>query len=279
MDFSIILFSALVITGVIWWIDRQFLSPKRKLRGEKLKESGVEKAALEEVYKEPILVEYARAFFPVILIVFILRSFLFEPFRIPSGSMYPGLWIGDFILVNKYSYGVRLPILNKKIIPVSEPRRGDVMVFRYPKDTSTNFIKRVIGLPGDRVVYRNKRLYVNDKLVTQGDGREYLLKTPDAGVQTMRLFSEKLGGKTHSIILGPETEYVFPGTSPKVYDITVPAGHYFVMGDNRDHSNDSRYWGMVPEEYLIGKAVMIWFSSASWDLGKIVWSRIGTIIK
>ncbi len=276
MDFSVYLFIALVITGLIWWFDRQYVLPKRLDRGEKLKESGVPEEELKAVYKEPLLVEYSRAFFPVILIVFILRSFLFEPFRIPSGSMYPNLVVGDFILVNKYIYGIRLPIINKKIIPIRDPRRGEVMVFRYPQDTTKNYIKRIVGLPGDQIEYKDRKIIINGKEVEQGQPRDYLLKEPGEAQETMWLVEEKLGQESHSIILRPDSRFAGLTLGDKVF--RVPQGHYFVMGDNRDNSNDSRAWGTVSESYIVGKAVLVWFNGV-FPSGPIEWDRIGTIIK
>ena len=261
MDFALILFIALIVTGTISLWDRLL----RRSRRETLTEVG-------ETRKESWLVEYSKAFFPVILVVFLLRSFIVEPFRIPSGSMLPSLHIGDFILVNKFRYGIRLPVINEKIIDVSKPERGEVMVFRFPHDTSINFIKRVVGLPGDKIEYKNKRLHVNGQpvpLVPQGefDFREVSQKT-----HIGKRYLETLDAVTHEIIVDPSKQ-----TTETSY--AVPEGHYFVMGDNRDHSNDSRYWGFVPEQNIIGKAFFIWFS---WDLegsGDLAWDRIGNSVQ
>jgi signal peptidase I len=255
-DFSFFLLVATIVTGVIW--GGYLLVRKHK-------------ADVSAEEKEPLIVEYARSFFPIVLIVLLLRSFLAEPFRIPSGSMMPTLLIGDFILVNKFTYGIRLPVINKKVLELNEPQRGDIVVFRYPKEPSVDYIKRVVGLPGDKVAYYNKKLYINDVPVNQvslgsyqgiGQGREM------TGAEH-RL--EKLADIEHSILIrdgAPTVEGVF----------VVPAGSYFVMGDNRDNSNDSRYWGVVPEENLVGKAFFIWMSW-DWQHKGVGLDRIGTVLK
>jgi signal peptidase I len=221
--------------------------------------------------QEPIIVEYARSFFPVVLIVLLLRSFIFEPFRIPSGSMMPTLLIGDFILVNKFTYGIRLPVLNTKVIDNGSPKRGDIVVFRFPKDPTVDYIKRVIGLPGDRISYYNKQIQVNGNSMKQTTLGLYQGGT-QAGTmdrENLALLSENLGDVTHDILVRKGEPSVREG------EFVVPAGHYFVMGDNRDNSNDSRYWGAVPEANLVGRAFFIWMS---WDSGKpgISFNRIGT---
>jgi len=276
MDFSLIMFLLLCLTGVVWGLDHWLWARQRQRNAEAvLQAGGVERTAVK-VRKEPVYVEYARAFFPVILIVFLLRSFIVEPFRIPSGSMLPSLLIGDFILVNKFSYGIRLPILNIKISNIDLPKRGEVAVFRFPGDTSINYIKRIIGIPGDRILYRDKKLYINGELMSQVSARPYI--RPQTGEQignAVRL-TENLAGIQHDILLMDRPEY-----TPA--EFVVPLNHYFVMGDNRDQSNDSRYWGFVPDENLVGKAFLIWFS---WDLTgheiwfwqRIVWKRIGSSI-
>lgn len=275
MDFSLIMLVALIVTGGIWIIDRLFLVPGRRRAAEMMKNAGAREDEIAKVRKESVLVEYARAFFPVILIVFLLRSFLVEPFRIPSGSMLPSLLVGDFILVNKYQYGIRLPVVNTKILDMGQPKRGDVMVFRFPGDKSVNYIKRVIGLPGDHVEYRDKKLYINGAVMDQNDSRPYKgrLNIRHSIVESL---TEDLGNMKHDI-LNTDREYFGPT------EFNVPKGQYFVMGDNRDYSNDSRYWGYVPDENLVGKAFLVWFS---WDIDsldkevweKIVWERIGNSI-
>lgn len=263
MDFSLILFLLVCATGLIWGLDHLIWAPRRR--------HGTPAA------KEPVYVEYARAFFPVILIVFLLRSFLVEPFRIPSGSMLPSLYIGDFILVNKFSYGIRLPVINRKVIDVASPKRGDVVVFRFPHDTSINYIKRVVGVPGDRVVYKGKVLYINGQVMPQSDERPYRSSTLGELYGDVVRASEELNGVKHDILKMDRPD-------PDGIDRIVPPGHYFVMGDNRDQSNDSRFWGFVPDENLVGRAFLIWFSwdladrSDKWFWQRILWERIGNTI-
>lgn len=259
MNFELILVLATAITGVVALVDRMVWEPARR------------EAAVTE--KVPVLIDYSRSLFPVLLIVLVLRSFVAEPFRIPSGSMYPTLYIGDFIVVSKFSYGIKLPVIQEKIIPVGEPKRGDVVVFKYPKDPDLDYIKRIVGLPGDTIQYINKQLIINGKPVDM----RFVTKFHDTGAGAMLdgagVYEECLPdeSKCHHILLDDETR---PGRS-LLSPVRVPEGHYFVMGDNRDHSNDSRYWGFVPERNLKGRAVMIWMS---WDDG-IRFDRIGTLIK
>jgi len=275
MDFALIMLLILVGTGALWSLDRWLWSASRESTAQALANAGrLEEAALAR--KEPIYVEYARAFFPVILIVFCIRSFLVEPFRIPSGSMLPSLFIGDFILVNKYSYGVRLPIINSKIVGVGQPKRGDVAVFRFPGNPSINYIKRVIGVPGDRILYKDKKLYINGKYMEQLNRKPYLFTSgSDAQGEASRIL-ESLDGVQHDILTTNRPD-------PPLPEIVVPEGKYFVMGDNRDHSNDSRYWGFVPDQNLVGRAFLIWFSwnmseQDQWFWQRIVWNRIGNTI-
>ncbi|MSQ48957.1 MAG: signal peptidase I [Betaproteobacteria bacterium] len=251
MSFALFLFLLLLVSGLVWCIDKYFLRNKRPKDA-----------------KQPWWVEYSISFFPVILIVFILRSFLVEPFKIPSGSMIPTLLIGDFILVNKFSYGIRLPVIHTKLIELGSPSRGDVMVFRYPADPSLDYIKRVVGLPGDRLEYRNKELYLNGKAVPRRQVADYESRER---LQYFPRYLESFEGAEHAIILEKEV----PGFVAHGLDFkhagncdynsgglvcTVPAGHYFVMGDNRDNSSDSRVWGFVPDGNIVGKAFFIWLN-------------------
>jgi signal peptidase I len=255
LGFATVLLLATTITGLIWAIDAFVLSKKRA------KDSG-----------DPVVVEMAKSFFPVILVVFLLRSFLYEPFKIPSGSMVPTLLVGDFILVNKYTFGIRLPVINKKIIDVNLPKSGDVMVFRYPENPSKDFIKRVIGTPGDTVEYKSKRLTINGQPVATEKAGIFTEVDERMGMTQFDQFSEKLGDKSHSMMVNPRYPVIslsgvrqFKYNKNCVYSeegvtCKVPEGHYFMMGDSRDNSDDSRYWGFVPEENIVGKAVLIWMN-------------------
>ena len=271
MDFALIMFVALLTTGVIWAADHFIWAPMRGRAAAALQKAGEPEATVNKASHEPLIVEYARAFFPVILFVFLLRSFLVEPFRIPSGSMMRGLLAGDFILVNKYPYGLRLPVINRKVVDLSAPKRGDVMVFRFPGDLSVNYIKRVIGLPGDHIVYRDKKLFINNQRMSQTPVGDYTYTESGDHMIFARIFREQIDGIEHDILHGE-------GQNPGALEFSVPEGHYFAMGDNRDRSNDSRYWGMVPEANVVGRAFLIWFS---WDTvkGGVSWNRIGSSIK
>lgn len=251
-DFSALLLVLSVVTGLVtlWW---------RKRHG-----------AERDTVKQPTLVEYSRSFFPVIVIVLVLRSFLLEPFRIPSGSMLPTLNVGDFIVVNKFSYGLKLPVFHNTVLPLGQPERGDVVVFRYPPAPEKDYIKRVVGMPGDNLSYINKRLSINGEELSY----EYQRTYEEAYSHIMRqaeVRTEQLGDVKHDIL-------VLPRALDQGGEITIPEGHYFVMGDNRDNSEDSRVWGFVPERNLVGKAVFIWMN---WDsvLGHPDWGRIGTRIQ
>lgn len=237
IDFPLILVVLTFVSGLIWLADIVFLR-KRRLAGLE------EDVAEEGAPKEPYLVDLSRSFFPVLAIVLILRSFLVEPFQIPSGSMLPTLEVGDFILVNKYAYGLRLPVLGTKILDVGEPERGDVMVFRYPKDGETNYIKRVIGMPGDTVSYHDKQLFINDRKIES----EFVVRLPPIEVRR-----EDLDGVEHDIF-----HTMGRSGAAGEGEWHIPEGQYFMMGDNRDNSNDSRYWGFVPEKLIVGKAFAIW---------------------
>jgi signal peptidase I len=260
-DFSFILVAATVLTGVIWGVDSWLFKPQRVA-------AATASGGAPDSVREPVVVEYARSFFPVILIVLLIRSFLFEPFRIPSDSMMPTLLDGDFIFVNKYAYGLRLPVVNTKVVAVNEPRRGDVIVFRLPADPSTNYIKRLVGLPGDHVVVRDRQLYVNgQRMPVRLDG-----VYQGHGHTGARIGFEQLGKAEHEVL------YLMDRYT-RDYEQTVPEGHYFFMGDNRDNSRDSRFpeVGFVPERNLVGKAVRIWLN---WDWPDApLWSRIGDPIR
>lgn len=254
-NFELILFYATVVTGLVALFDIVFLAKKRKNAKKEMS----------------MVVDYSRSFFPVLLIVFILRSFLFEPFRIPSGSLEPTLLVGDFILVNKFDYGVRIPVIHKKVVAYNEPKRGDIMVFRWPPNQGYDFIKRVIGLPGDTVSYINKQLYINNVKVPLTNLEKKMVADEVGDETLMQEKIENLPGMTHDIYVNPKRE------SANYFNLVVPAGMYFVMGDNRDDSADSRFWGFVPEKNIVGKAVLVWMS---WDgqSNRIRWERLGHII-
>lgn len=259
-NFELILTLLSLVTGVVWGMDRWWLAPKRRAR---LAEAG-------EADYEPRPVEWSRTLFPVVVLVLLFRSFLFEPFQIPSGSMTPTLLVGDFILVSKFSYGLRLPVIHKRVISTGEPERGDVFVFRFPEDERQNYIKRVIGLPGDEIAYRNKVLYVNGDPVLQTEQGFWVGEGRNRNVprSRMQVRHEQLDGTPHDILVD------LTRNNHTTRTWTVPEGHYFAMGDNRDYSLDSRSWGFVPEENLVGKAMRIWMH---WDCGRgcVVFDRIG----
>jgi signal peptidase I len=248
-DFAAVLVILALVTGGIWLLDLVVLAPRRARQFET---GGHARSGRldEQATKQPWLVDVSRSFFPVILIVLLLRSFLVEPFRIPSGSMEPTLLPGDFILVNKFSYGLRLPVLNTEIVDLGEPKRGDVVVFRYPEDPSIAYIKRIVGLPGDHVAYRNKQLYIDGDPVELAQLSLMNGETPPGHEQWL----ETLGTASHRILIRA-------GNYGESWERRVPQGHYFTLGDNRDNSRDSRYWGFLPEENLIGKAFLIWLNS------------------
>jgi signal peptidase I len=243
INFPLILVLATAFTGIVWLLDYLVFRPKRLRR---LAAAGaVEEKAQEAMLKEPIIVEYSISFFPVLAIVLVLRSFLFEPFQIPSGSMIPTLEVGDFILVNKFTYGIRLPVIGTKIIDIAEPKNGEVMVF-IPPHQDDYFIKRVVGTPGDNVRYDNKTLYINGKPQVQ----TFLSQIPPVNPKVLQ-YSERLGEVDHLIQLNSYRETIGA-------EWVIPEGHYFMMGDNRDQSSDSRYWGLVSERNIVGRAVAIW---------------------
>lgn len=286
-DFSALLLLLTVVSGVIWAVDAKFYAPGRNQKHRLEADSG---AVDESNVMEPLLVEYARSFFPIFFIVLILRSFIIEPFRIPSESMMPTLLTGDFILVNKFDYGIRLPVLNRKIIDYKTPKRGDVIVFRYPEDPSIPYIKRVIGVPGDRIEYRDKTVYINGKPMKQEILGTYYTKATN----WTSWHKENLGTIEHEILVNTHISSSFVAMDCKFYKViydgykstefTVPDGNYFAMGDNRDNSKDSRCWGFVPEENLVGRAFFIWMHwrfDKIWNLPswEVKFNRIGTIIR
>ncbi|WP_293764810.1 signal peptidase I [uncultured Aquitalea sp.] len=268
MSFTAVMLVFVLITGAVWALDKWLLAKKRDASGAPTTH----------------FVEYSSGFFPVILVVFLLRSFLVEPFQIPSSSMRPGLVVGDFILVNKFTYGIRVPVLNNVVVPVNKVERGDVVVFNYPPNPKVNYIKRVIGLSGDVVEYRNKRLTINGKpLKDENDGTYDYLEQGMAMIHNDQ-FKETLDGKTFKTLNIPDTPVValgqvsdFPYRDQCQYDdngfiCKVPAGHYFMLGDNRDNSLDGRYWGFVDDKLMVGKAFLIWMNFSAP-------SRIGTMIR
>lgn len=247
MWFALFMMIILLVTGVVWLLDKLFWE-KNRGAGD----------------NEPVIVEYSKSFFPVILIVFVIRSFIVEPFKIPSGSMIPTLLVGDYILVNKFTYGIRVPILNNTVIEVDHPKHGDVVVFHYPPEPTTDYIKRVIGLPGDEIQYANKQLMINGNAVSVESLGQYEYLSTNLEVVNADQKAETLGDKTHELIVS-DRPLPYPLNSygyqlQEGATITVPAGHYFVMGDNRDRSADSRFWGFVPERNLVGRAFFIWMN-------------------
>ena len=258
MYFALFMVAILLVTGFIWLLDSLVLKKKRPAGAA-----------------EPVAVEYAKSFFPVIFVVFFVRSFIVEPFKIPSGSMMPTLLAGDYILVNKFTYGLRVPILNNTFFEINHPTRGDVFVFHYPPEPSVDYIKRVVGLPGDKIRYQDKRLTINGKFLDVQSVGDYAYVKPGLNMVTAQHYREQLGNVAHDILIN---EWVNSYDSDAIgakfandEEITVPAGYYLAMGDNRDDSSDSRVWGFVPEKNLVGKAFFIWMN---FDKG----SRIGNPI-
>lgn len=284
-NFSLLLFVLTLVTMAYWLVERLHFAPRRvaaaqaleqqsEARRRHLAEQGIAKVdgdvsqAREALLAQPWWLDWTAGLFPVILVVFLLRSFLFEPFKIPSGSMIPTLLVGDLILVNKFHYGVRLPVINKKIIANHDPARGDVMVFRYPNDPSIDYIKRVVGVPGDEVSYRNQRLYLNGALVPTQTLPDFY---NEDNLRYAPQFSENLGGQSHRILVDPtRSTYLRPSRefpfnencryTAEGVSCKVPSGHYFMMGDNRDNSEDSRFWGFVPDENIVGRAFFVWMN-------------------
>ncbi|MFY8082456.1 MAG: signal peptidase I [Rubrivivax sp.] len=292
-NFALLLFVLSVVTFVYWLAERFHFLPARQAaaaalaaqqaaRRGQLQQQGISKVdddlgeARARLLMQPWWLDWTAGLFPVIVGVFVLRSFLFEPFKIPSGSMVPTLLVGDLILVNKFDYGVRLPVLNKKVIANKDPQRGDVVVFRYPPDPRLDYIKRVVGVPGDEIVYQNQKLTINGQpapLKAQGEFYD------EDSLRYAPQFSEKLGEKDHRVLVDPRRSSAVGQDSPRYpfaencrysaegMSCKVPAGHYFVMGDNRDNSQDSRYWGFVPDENLVGRAFFVWMNFG--NLGRI----------
>lgn len=270
-DLEFALVVGVFLTGAIWLLDIILWAPKRRNLGKEPAHEGLETDKKGRL-RAPWFVEYSRSFFPILLIVLLLRSFVAEPFRIPSGSMMPSLLIGDFILVNKFDYGLRLPLSHTDILPIGKPQRGDVVVFRYPRNPSIDYIKRVIGLPGDTITYNGNKLYINGKLVStkvighfKGEGPKHFMG--GALVEQETLPRRNGSVLKHDIL-------IMPGMPVPSGSVVVPKGDYFVMGDNRDDSNDSRYWGFVPQKNLVGRAFLIWFN---WDFqdNEMDFRRIG----
>lgn len=294
-NFSLLLFLACVVTGLYWVAERVWFLPRRRALAEamqahvrerqaSLAAQGIQQTdtvdleqARERILAQPWWLDWTAGLFPVILAVFLLRSFLFEPFKIPSPSMVPTLLVGDLILVNKFTYGLRLPVIHTKLTEGTPPQRGDVMVFRYPMRPSQDYIKRVVGVPGDKVVYENKRLTINGQPVPTQALPDYLhdkMSDPDRLPHYAKQFEETLGDKRHRI-LNEQTFRVNYPTAGEVPEFqykkachysaegvtcTVPSGHYFVLGDNRDRSEDSRFWGFVPDRNIVGKAFFVWMN-------------------
>ncbi len=292
-DFAAILLGLTVLFGVVWGLDRLFLYKRRKARLD----------AAGEEYRDPVAVDWARSLFPVVLVVLLLRSFVAEPFRIPSGSMMPTLDVGDFILVNKFAYGLRLPVFNNKILALGEPKRGDVVVFRWPGFTchqadgsvihggnqdcsvpvpNQNWIKRVIGLPGDTIEVHDSQITINGKPVTAQEvgpfvGNHARPADEELLAYGATIWKEKLGKVSHLIARMPDRMPTPPVPNANMPSV-VPAGCYLVMGDDRENSEDSRWWGCLPEKNLAGKAFLIWMSWKGWGTGGVDFSRIGTIV-
>ena len=287
-NFALLLFLATVVTGIYWVAERLYFLPQRQKevreleaqalqRKERLQVQGIREVdgdveqAKEKLLMQPWWLDWTAGLFPVICVVFLLRSFLFEPFKIPSGSMIPTLLVGDLILVNKFTYGLRLPVLNVPITEGNKPQRGDVMVFRYPPKPSLDYIKRVVGVPGDEVAYLNKKLTINGRPVATAALPEFFDE------DTMRYFKqyeEALGERKHRLLNDDERPAFIPGAEDFPFRANcrysvegvvckVPDGHYFMMGDNRDNSLDSRYWGFVPDRNIVGKAFLIWMNFGS----------------
>ena len=287
-NFALLLFLATVITGVYWVAERFYFLPQRQWAAAKLETEAIQRRqdltqlgitqvdvnvteAKQRLLMQPWWLDWTAGLFPVIIVVFVMRSFLFEPFKIPSGSMIPTLLVGDLILVNKFTYGVRLPVINLKITEGNKPQRGDVMVFRYPPKPSLDYIKRVVGVPGDEVAYLNKRLTLNGQAVSTNGVPEFF---DESAMRYFKQLEETFGEAKHRILNDDERPAFVPGAddfpnrqncrySVEGVVCKVPEGHYFMMGDNRDNSLDSRYWGFVPDQNIVGKAFFVWMNFGS----------------
>ena len=287
-NFALLLFLATVITGVYWVAERFYFLPQRQWTAAKLETEAIQRRqdltqlgitqvdvnvteAKQRLLMQPWWLDWTAGLFPVIIVVFVMRSFLFEPFKIPSGSMIPTLLVGDLILVNKFTYGVRLPVINLKITEGNKPQRGDVMVFRYPPKPSLDYIKRVVGVPGDEVAYLNKRLTLNGQAVSTNGVPEFF---DESAMRYFKQLEETFGEAKHRILNDDERPAFvsgaddFPNRQNCRYSVEgvvckVPEGHYFMMGDNRDNSLDSRYWGFVPDQNIVGKAFFVWMNFGS----------------
>ena len=284
-NFALLLLLATVVTGCYWLAERLHFLPQRRRAAQAIEDAAVKRRAeldrmgiakvdidVEEakgrILMQPWWLDWTAGLFPVIAIVFVLRSFLFEPFKIPSGSMIPTLWVGDLILVNKFTYGIRLPVINTKITEGNKPARGDVMVFRYPPQPTQDYIKRVVGLPGDEVAYLNKRLTINGQVVPTESVPDFF---DEDAMRYFKQYQEQLGTHTHRLLNNPDVPAFVQGASNFAYRdncrysvegvvCKVPEGHYFMMGDNRDNSLDSRYWGFVPDANIVGRAFFVWMN-------------------
>ena len=284
-NFALLLFLATVVTGAYWLAERFYFLPQRRRAAQAIEDAAAQRRAeldrmgiakvdidvqesKERLLMQPWWLDWTAGLFPVIATVFLLRSFLFEPFKIPSGSMIPTLQVGDLILVNKFTYGVRLPVIHTKIIEGNAPQRGDVMVFRYPPQPNLDYIKRVVGVPGDEVAYLNKRLTINGQAVDTASAADFF---DDSVMRYFKEYEEQVGTRPHRLLNNPEVPAFIQGASNFAYRdncrysvegvvCKVPEGHYFMMGDNRDNSLDSRYWGFVPESHIVGKAFFVWMN-------------------
>ena len=284
-NFALLLFLATVVTGAYWLAERLYFLPRRRRAAQAIEDAaaqrraeldrmGIAKVDLDvqeakgRILMQPWWLDWTAGLFPVIATVFVLRSFLFEPFKIPSGSMIPTLLVGDLILVNKFTYGVRLPVIHTKLTEGNAPQRGDVMVFRYPPQPNLDYIKRVVGVPGDEVAYLNKRLSVNGQPVPTTAVPDFF---DEGAMRYFKQYEEQLGAQPHRLLNNPEAPAFVQGASDFAYRdhcrysvegvvCKVPSGHYFMMGDNRDNSLDSRYWGFVPDANIVGKAFFVWMN-------------------